>query len=226
MIIQSQTSLRTPWFMWPLSLGWGNEETIHIQGAFPFVDQPEKYLYDVLKHILNRKRIHSFRMHKSILTNLWRDCSHDQHRTFFVKTGEKSVPQQPNGQSAEQMEVKSSGNLEYGSSSSPGHSATRFSSIATHCFFLFCLPFTAAVSPSWKSLFLLLGWNTTLKNEMGWEKEACRIAEERLSQLVLEIQLLRTPEHREVDGKHTWTVDVVASAKLLWLCRVYLAWSL
>lgn len=38
---------------------------------------------------------------------------------------------------------------------------------------------------------------------MGWEKEACRIAEERLSQLVLEIQLLRTPEHREVDGKHT-----------------------
>jgi len=50
---------------------------------------------------------------------------------------------------------------------------------------------------------------------MGWEKAACRIAEESLSQAVLQIQLLKTtPEPREINEKHTRTADVVANPEL------------
>lgn len=58
---------------------------------------------------------------------------------------------------------------------------------------------------------------------MKWQKAACRTAEESLSQPVLEIQLLRTtPEHREMNEKHTHAVDVVANPRLFLLSHTYL----
>lgn len=60
---------------------------------------------------------------------------------------------------------------------------------------------------------------------MGWGKAAGRIAQEGLSQVVLDIQFLRMPsEHREAKEKCIQALDAVANPELFWLSHVYLAW--
>lgn len=50
---------------------------------------------------------------------------------------------------------------------------------------------------------------------MGWGKAAGRIAQEGLTQVVLDIQLLRIPsEHREAKEKCIQALDAVANSEL------------
>lgn len=103
---------------------------------------------------------------------------------FFPKTGEKSVVSKWRRTAAEILSMV----------------LPLLSRTVCHLLLTFCNSSLFLVLPPFSMCFLpylqVFGFPSSVKNEKGWGKAACRVAEESLSQPAVKIHLLRrTPEH-------------------------------